>query len=274
MTCYQSLSTVLPSSLPSLRCWTWAFLCLPLVVLPFRGCCVRLGVSLSRYIPKHVITCFYPRVILSPLSLHDQSFFCVPSPPKILSSLSVRSYVPSCDIPCNSDVLRTSLVSLPLLPMETFLISQQFHLSMSVCVQLPPPPLSNMFSVSLPLPVSASVSFLLFFLSPRCSSSSSFSPAPFPLDPFTAQSKELQIKKQFQETCKIQTRQYKALRAHLLETTPKAQHKSLLKRLKEEQTRKLAILAEQYDQSISEMLSSQAVRPGVWEGDYGGWPLL
>lgn len=54
----------------------------------------------------------------------------------------------------------------------------------------------------------------------------------------------------------------------MLETTPKAQHKSLLKRLKEEQTRKLAILAEQYDQSISEMLSSQAVRPGVWEGDW------
>lgn len=50
---------------------------------------------------------------------------------------------------------------------------------MSVCVQLPPPPLSNMFSVSLPLPVSASVSFLLFFLSPRCSSSSS-SPSPLP----------------------------------------------------------------------------------------------
>lgn len=77
--------------------------------------------------------------------------------------------------------------------------------------------------------------------------------------PKSLKSKELQIKKQFQETCKIQTRQYKALRAHLLETTPKAQHKSLLKRLKEEQTRKLAILAEQYDQSISEMLSSQAV---------------
>ncbi|CAO2583312.1 Serine/threonine-protein kinase TAO2 [Lemmus lemmus] len=78
--------------------------------------------------------------------------------------------------------------------------------------------------------------------------------------PKSLKSKELQIKKQFQETCKIQTRQYKALRAHLLETTPKAQHKSLLKRLKEEQTRKLAILAEQYDQSISEMLSSQALR--------------
>ena len=73
------------------------------------------------------------------------------------------------------------------------------------------------------------------------------------------QSKELQIKKQFQETCKTQTRQYKALRNHLLETTPKSDHKAVLKRLKEEQTRKLAILAEQYDHSINEMLSTQAV---------------
>ncbi|XP_030632431.1 serine/threonine-protein kinase TAO1-B isoform X2 [Chanos chanos] len=74
------------------------------------------------------------------------------------------------------------------------------------------------------------------------------------------ESKELQIKKQFQDTCKIQTRQYKALRNHLLETTPKSDHKSMLKRLKEEQTRKLAILAEQYDHSINEMLSTQALR--------------
>lgn len=76
---------------------------------------------------------------------------------------------------------------------------------------------------------------------------------------FLLQSKELQIKKQFQETCKTQTRQYKALRNHLLETTPKSDHKAVLKRLKEEQTRKLAILAEQYDHSINEMLSTQAV---------------
>uniref|UniRef100_A0A2K5RHD2 non-specific serine/threonine protein kinase n=1 Tax=Cebus imitator TaxID=2715852 RepID=A0A2K5RHD2_CEBIM len=73
------------------------------------------------------------------------------------------------------------------------------------------------------------------------------------------ESKELQIKKQFQDTCKIQTRQYKALRNHLLETTPKSEHKAVLKRLKEEQTRKLAILAEQYDHSINEMLSTQAI---------------
>lgn len=73
------------------------------------------------------------------------------------------------------------------------------------------------------------------------------------------QSKELQIKRQFQDTCKIQTRQYKALRNHLLENTPKSDHKAMLKRLKDEQTRKLAILAEQYDHSINDMLSTQAV---------------
>ncbi|KAL0984500.1 hypothetical protein UPYG_G00142310 [Umbra pygmaea] len=73
-------------------------------------------------------------------------------------------------------------------------------------------------------------------------------------------SKELQIKRQFQDTCKIQTRQYKALRNHLLENTPKSEHKGVLKRLKDEQTRKLAILAEQYDHSINDMLSTQALR--------------
>uniref|UniRef100_A0A8C7GVJ5 non-specific serine/threonine protein kinase n=1 Tax=Oncorhynchus kisutch TaxID=8019 RepID=A0A8C7GVJ5_ONCKI len=78
--------------------------------------------------------------------------------------------------------------------------------------------------------------------------------------PKSLKSKELQIKKQFQDTCKIQTRQFKALRNHLLESTPKSDHKAVLKRLKEEQTRKLAILAEQYDHSINEMLSTQALR--------------
>ncbi|XP_068162377.1 serine/threonine-protein kinase TAO2 isoform X2 [Antennarius striatus] len=78
--------------------------------------------------------------------------------------------------------------------------------------------------------------------------------------PKSLKSKELQIKRQFQDTCKIQTRQYKALRNHLLENTPKSDHKAMLKRLKDEQTRKLAILAEQYDHSINDMLSTQALR--------------
>ncbi|TTH54097.1 Serine/threonine-protein kinase TAO3 [Bagarius yarrelli] len=71
---------------------------------------------------------------------------------------------------------------------------------------------------------------------------------------------ELQIKKQFQDTCKVQTKQYKALRHHTLEVTPKNEHKTVLKSLKDEQTRKLAILAEQYEQSINEMMASQALR--------------
>uniref|UniRef100_A0A671XIM3 Serine/threonine-protein kinase TAO3 n=1 Tax=Sparus aurata TaxID=8175 RepID=A0A671XIM3_SPAAU len=71
---------------------------------------------------------------------------------------------------------------------------------------------------------------------------------------------EMQIKKQFQDTCKVQTKQYKALRHHQMEVTPKAEHKTVLKALKDEQTRKLAILAEQYEQSINEMMASQALR--------------
>ncbi|RVE64970.1 hypothetical protein OJAV_G00131360 [Oryzias javanicus] len=78
--------------------------------------------------------------------------------------------------------------------------------------------------------------------------------------PKCLKSKEQQIKKQFQDTCKIQTRQYKALRNHLLETTPKSEHKAVLERLMQEQQRKLAILAEQYDQTISEMFSTQTLR--------------
>uniref|UniRef100_A0A1A7Y582 non-specific serine/threonine protein kinase n=2 Tax=Iconisemion striatum TaxID=60296 RepID=A0A1A7Y582_9TELE len=71
---------------------------------------------------------------------------------------------------------------------------------------------------------------------------------------------EMQIKKQFQDTCKVQNKQYKALRNHQLEVSPKGDHKTILKNLKEEQTRKLAILAEQYEQSINEMMASQAMR--------------
>ncbi|XP_023679173.1 serine/threonine-protein kinase TAO3 [Paramormyrops kingsleyae] len=73
---------------------------------------------------------------------------------------------------------------------------------------------------------------------------------------------EMQIKKQFQDTCKVQTKQYKALRSHQLEVSPKSDHKAILKSLKEEQTRKLAVLAEQYEQSINDMMASQAVRLG------------
>lgn len=100
--------------------------------------------------------------------------------------------------------------------------------------------------------------------------------SPFPklFTPFLPwQAMEMQIKKQFQDTCKVQTKQYKALKNHQLEVTPKSEHKTILKSLKDEQTRKLAILAEQYEQSINEMMASQAVGAASWAGrsDGGGY---
>lgn len=100
------------------------------------------------------------------------------------------------------------------------------------------------------------------------------SPFPKPFTLFTSflprQAMEMQIKKQFQDTCKVQTKQYKALKNHQLEVTPKSEHKTILKSLKDEQTRKLAILAEQYEQSINEMMASQAVCAGG-SGGSGAW---
>lgn len=77
--------------------------------------------------------------------------------------------------------------------------------------------------------------------------------------PKSLKQKELQIRRQFRETCKIQTRQYKAWKAQLLANTPKEEQKALQKKLKEEQMRKLALLGEQYEQSIAEMLQKQSV---------------
>jgi thousand and one amino acid protein kinase len=65
------------------------------------------------------------------------------------------------------------------------------------------------------------------------------------LFPFLQQQKELQIRKAFRETCKTQTRQYKALKAQILQTTPKDEQKAVIKKLKEEQQRKLTLLGDQ-----------------------------
>ncbi|KAM3963887.1 serine/threonine-protein kinase Tao [Aphomia sociella] len=78
--------------------------------------------------------------------------------------------------------------------------------------------------------------------------------------PKSLKQKEMQIRKQFRETCKIQTRQYKALKAQILQMTAKEQQKEVIKSLKDEKRRKLVLLGEQYDQSISEMLQKQTVR--------------
>ncbi|KAL6428258.1 hypothetical protein ACFW04_008521 [Cataglyphis niger] len=78
--------------------------------------------------------------------------------------------------------------------------------------------------------------------------------------PKSLKQKEMQIRKQFRETCKIQTRQYKALKAQILQTTVKEEQKAVIKKLKEEQRRKLALLGDQYEQSIAEMLQKQSIR--------------
>ncbi|CAG7819546.1 unnamed protein product [Allacma fusca] len=78
--------------------------------------------------------------------------------------------------------------------------------------------------------------------------------------PKSLKQKEVQIRKQFRDTCKIQTVQYKALKAQILQSTPKEEQKVVIKKLKDEQRRKLALLGEQYEQSIAEMLQKQSIR--------------
>ncbi|XP_060605662.1 serine/threonine-protein kinase TAO1-like [Ruditapes philippinarum] len=78
--------------------------------------------------------------------------------------------------------------------------------------------------------------------------------------PRSLRQKELQIRRQFHEAVKTQQKQYKALKDHIIANTPKNEVKAVAKKLKEEQMRKLAILGEQYEQSIAEMLQQQNMR--------------
>lgn len=75
----------------------------------------------------------------------------------------------------------------------------------------------------------------------------------------------MQIRKQFRETCKIQNSQYKALKAQILATTAKDEQKAVIKKLKDEQRRKLALLGDQYEQSIAEMLQKQSVSSFLYQ---------
>ncbi|CAH0549266.1 unnamed protein product [Brassicogethes aeneus] len=78
--------------------------------------------------------------------------------------------------------------------------------------------------------------------------------------PKSLKQKEMLVRKQFRETCKVQTKQYKALKQQVLNTTPRDQQKIVIKKLKEEQRRKLALLGDQYEQSIAEMLQKQCIK--------------
>ncbi|XP_021374668.1 serine/threonine-protein kinase TAO3-like isoform X2 [Mizuhopecten yessoensis] len=78
--------------------------------------------------------------------------------------------------------------------------------------------------------------------------------------PRSLKQKEVLIRKQFHEAVQTQRRQYKALKEHILQNTPKNEQKAVVKKLKEEQVRKLNILGEQYEASIAEMLQQQNMR--------------
>ena len=77
--------------------------------------------------------------------------------------------------------------------------------------------------------------------------------------PHLSQIKETQIKKQFHDTVKIQQRQYKSLQKQLSSTLPKERHRDVLRQTKEEQMRKMSMLAMQYERTIAEMLQQQQV---------------
>ena len=76
-----------------------------------------------------------------------------------------------------------------------------------------------------------------------------------------SQLKEQEIKRQFQDAAKTQQKQFKVYRSHqLAKTGSKAEQKELMKRMKEEQLRRMAMLSQQYDASIAEMIERQNVR--------------
>ena len=73
------------------------------------------------------------------------------------------------------------------------------------------------------------------------------------------QCKELQIKKQYNDTVKIQTRQYKALQKQMVASLPAERKKEILKQSKDEQLRKISQLAVQYEKTIADMAQQQTV---------------
>lgn len=69
----------------------------------------------------------------------------------------------------------------------------------------------------------------------------------------------MQVRKQFHETLKIQSRQYKILQKQKLAQSPRELHRDIIRKFKEDRIRKMADLASQYDASVSELLRKQKV---------------
>eukprot|EP00794_Sanderia_malayensis_P013917 gene13917-15366_t len=78
--------------------------------------------------------------------------------------------------------------------------------------------------------------------------------------PKTLKAQEIQVRKQFHDTLKIQNQQYKILQKQKLLQAPREKHREIIRKFKEDRIRKMADLASQYDASVSELLRKQKVR--------------
>ncbi|VIO92007.1 conserved hypothetical protein [Brugia malayi] len=85
--------------------------------------------------------------------------------------------------------------------------------------------------------------------------------------PKELKAKELQIRKQYRQAVKTQLRQSKLLQAQVLSCTPKEEHREMIVKLKEEQKRKLATLAGQYESTIESLLRDLTVKLESWQED-------
>ena len=76
---------------------------------------------------------------------------------------------------------------------------------------------------------------------------------------FPTQSKETEIKKQYNATVGIQNRQYKALGKQIKDTLPKERQREVMRQVKDEQNRKVALLASQYERTMAETVQRLTV---------------
>ncbi|CAD6197439.1 unnamed protein product [Caenorhabditis auriculariae] len=79
--------------------------------------------------------------------------------------------------------------------------------------------------------------------------------------------KEQQIRKQYRQAVKTQTRQFKLWQTQLLQSVAREEQKEVSARLKEEQTRKLALLGSQYESQIKNMVKETTVKLESWQED-------
>ena len=77
-----------------------------------------------------------------------------------------------------------------------------------------------------------------------------------------AQAFDQSIRRQFQEAVKAQERQYRTHRDEITTRLPKSEQKEALKKLKQDRMRNVAMLAQQYQDTIAEHVEMQSVRKG------------